>query len=87
MVCVDRQRLARNIISVRRDAGMTCYGMSRALGVSLTAARRWEMGEVLPGLDSLAAIVAATGCVWDDLLRGIVLTDSPPPANEGEAVA
>ena len=87
MVAIDRIKLAQNLLHHRELAGMTRYSLSKALGIGQTAYTRWEVGDCLPGLDSLVQLCVALCCSADDLLEGCILVDPPGPGGEGKVAA
>lgn len=67
------------IASARKAAGLTQEALGEKLGVSRQAVSKWESGQAVPDLDTVAKLCLALGFSADYLLFG--REDAPAPAD------
>ncbi|MCL2796710.1 MAG: leucine-rich repeat protein [Firmicutes bacterium] len=58
------------IYELRKEKGLTQAELSAQLGLSNKAVSKWETGETMPGIDTLAPLAKALGVSVDELLTG-----------------
>jgi transcriptional regulator with XRE-family HTH domain len=63
--------VGRNIARRRRARRLTQAALAAAVGLGRTAAVRWELGERLPPLPTLARLAGALGCEPAELVAGV----------------
>lgn len=71
------------IASARKAAGLTQEALGEKLGVSRQAVSKWESGQAVPDLDTVAKLCLALGFSADYLLFG--REDAPAPAESAPA--
>ena len=71
------------IAAARKAAGLTQEALGEKLGVSRQAVSKWESGQAVPDLDTVAKLCLALGFSADYLLFG--REDAPAPAESAPA--
>lgn len=66
-MCIDLDRMARRVKSLRYDKGWTQADLARESGVGLSTIACVEQGRNCPGLDTASDIADALGCTLDVL--------------------
>ncbi len=84
-------KLAENIVTFRKNRGLTQAQLAEALNMTAAAVSKWETGAALPDLDTLIALADFFFLPLDDLL-GRTLEEKPKvvlfaPEKEIEKVA
>ena len=75
--------LASNLKRLREEKGMTSEELAKKAGLDKEICQRIEDESEIPRMSTVARIVAALGCTYDDLLPISSLT-GPEPINPGE---
>ncbi len=67
---VDELRtiIGRNIVSLRKSAGMTQADLAAKLNYSDKAVSKWERGEAIPDIETLRALAGLFGITVDELI-------------------
>ena len=71
------------VAAARKAAGLTQEALGEKLGVSRQAVSKWESGQAMPDLDTVAKLCLALGFSADYLLFG--REDAPAPAESAPA--
>lgn len=71
------------VAAARKAAGLTQETLGEKLGVSRQAVSKWESGQAVPDLDTVAKLCLALGFSADYLLFG--REDAPAPAESAQA--
>ncbi len=84
-------KLAENIVTFRKNRGLTQAQLAEALNMTAAAVSKWETGAALPDLDTLIALADFFFLPLDDLL-GRTLEEKPKvvlfaPEKEVEKIA
>ena len=66
-MCIDLDRMARRVKSLRADKGWRQSDLAREAGVSESVVARIEQGRGCPGLDTASDLADALGCTLDVL--------------------
>ena len=66
-MCIDLDRMARRVKSLRYDKGWRQSDLARKAGVSKAVVARIEQGRGCPGLDTASDLADALGCTLDRL--------------------
>ena len=66
-MCIDLDRMARRVKSLRYDKGWTQADLARESGVSLSMVCYVEQGRSCPTLDTASSLADALGCTLDAL--------------------
>lgn len=78
--------LALKMYELREKAGVTTSDAAWAIGVSETAIRLWDKGEVAPNLKYLPAIVQIYKCTPEDVLTAFYGREWQEQARSEEVV-
>ena len=74
--------LATNLISLRKQKGLTQMDLAEKLNVSRQAVSRWEVGAAVPSTDNLIVLSNLYGIPVDSILKddlsGIMPQSEPP---------
>lgn len=71
---VDMTATGRNIVRLRKQAGMTVRDLQDIFGFSNPQAiYKWQRGQAMPTIDNLVVLAAALGVGLDD----IIIVDDP----------
>ena len=66
---VDMTATGRNIVRLRKQAGMTVRDLQDAFGFSNPQAiYKWQRGQAMPTIDNLVVLAAALGVGLDDII-------------------
>lgn len=66
---IDLTATGKNIVRLRKDAGITVKAIQDALGFSTPQAiYKWQNGTALPTLDNLVALAAILDVTIDDII-------------------
>ena len=66
---IDMKLTGQKIISLRSDRGLTVRDLQEILGLATPqAVYKWQRGETLPSIESLAALSCALGVHIDEIL-------------------
>ena len=77
MPVIDMTATGRNIVRLRKQAGMTVRDLQNVFGFSNPQAiYKWQRGQALPTLDNIVILAAVLGVGIDD----IIVCDSTAPA-------
>ena len=69
MPVIDMTATGRNIIRLRKAAGMTVRELQAVFGFATPQAiYKWQRGDALPTLDNLVVLAAVFGVTLDDIL-------------------
>lgn len=63
------EKLAENLVALRKSHGFTQNDISQKMFVSRQAVSKWERGETVPDLVSLSALSQLYGITLDDLVK------------------
>lgn len=63
-----RTIIGRNIVSLRKSAGMTQADLAAKLNYSDKAVSKWERGEAIPDIETLRALADLFGITVDELI-------------------
>ena len=66
----DEERLAGNLIRLRKEAGLTQAELAEKLGYSNKSVSKWERGKGLPEVGLMLPLCASLGITVNDLLSG-----------------
>lgn len=72
----DEERLAGNLIRLRKEAGLTQAELAEKLGYSNKSVSKWERGDGCPDVFTLMKIADIYGVTVDEMLRGVTATRS-----------
>lgn len=64
-----RTTIAENLVSYRREKGMSQEELAERLGISRQAVSKWERGESQPDMGNLIALADVYGVTIDDIVR------------------
>ncbi len=71
---VDMTATGRNIVRLRKQAGMTVRDLQDVFGFSSPQAiYKWQRGQAMPTIDNLVVLAAVLGVGLDD----IIIVDDP----------
>ena len=74
---IDMTATGRNIVRLRKQAGLTVRDLQDAFGFSNPQAiYKWQRGQAMPTLDNIVILAAVLGVGIDD----IIVCDSAAPA-------
>lgn len=62
--------LAKKLVSLRKQKGLTQMDLAERLNVSRQAISRWEVGAAVPSTDNLKILSELYGVSVDDILKG-----------------
>ncbi len=62
--------LAKKLVSLRKQKGLTQMDLAERLNVSRQAVSRWEVGAAVPSTDNLKILSELYGVSVDDILKG-----------------
>lgn len=62
--------LAKKLVSLRKQKGLTQMDLAERLNVSRQAVSRWEVGAAIPSTDNLKILSELYGVSVDDILKG-----------------
>ena len=66
---VDMTATGRNIVRLRKQAGMTVRDLQDVFGFSNPQAiYKWQRGQAMPTIDNLVVLAAALGVGLDDII-------------------
>ena len=66
---VDMTATGRNIVRLRKQAGMTVRDLQDAFGFSNPQAiYKWQRGQAMPTIDNLVVLAAVLGVGLDDII-------------------
>lgn len=57
------------IRELREARGLTMTQLAAAMGVTLVAVSKWELGQAMPSADKLPRLAEVLGCTIDELYR------------------
>ncbi len=66
---IDMKRTGQKIVSLRSDRGLSVRDLQEVLGLATPqAVYKWQRGETLPSIESLAALSCVLGVHIDEIL-------------------
>ena len=69
MPVIDMTATGRNIVRLRKQAGMTVRDLQNVFGFSKPQAiYKWQRGQAMPTLDNMVILAAALGVGIDDIV-------------------
>lgn len=62
-------KISSRLVSLRADAGISRYQLSKLTGIAATQLAQYEKGKTVPSIESLSKIVDALGCTLPEFFN------------------